>query len=167
MSRTGIDELETTPEEQRQALKEGRYGEDMDQEKKEMLELRLDFQTYTDRAFNTAQQVMTIADNLDIDIPEDLKQGLHVAQTATGVASKVLSAAATSGFAAFSGYMGAAVMATSLLKKKKGGINQQIMKSLGVINKKLDYVIKLQRRMLENQATMIKNQQTILMSLAS
>lgn len=132
------------------ALESGAYGKNMLAEKRELLIKQLSFQTNVGNFLNGARQVSQIANNLGVDLGP-FNQVLNYGQTAFNVANELLSPSPN--------FLGMAVQITGLFAKRRdiqGERHSQIMKSLGIINKKLDVVLENQQKLFEGQARILE-----------
>ncbi|EQC46660.1 hypothetical protein [Bacteriovorax sp. Seq25_V] len=141
-----------SPAQKLMALKSGAYGNNMLEDKKELLLKQLKFQTDVGDFLNGARQISQIASNLGINLGK-FDNAINIGTSAFNAATKLLSPSPD--------FLGAAVAITGIFGQRRdvNGIrHEQIMRSLGIINKKLDVV-------LENQIKILKGQEEILKSL--
>lgn len=139
-----------SPTEKLLALENGAYGKNMIAEKRELLIKQLSFQANVGDFLNGARQVSQIASNLGLELGP-LNDVLGYGEAVFDIASGLMSPSPN--------YLGMAVKVTGLFAGRRdiqGERHAAIMRSLGVINKKLDHVLENQMKLFEGQARIME-----------
>ena len=147
-----------SPKQKLKAINSGVYGENFKKEKIELIKLQAGFQENVGNLVNGGNQIATIASNLGVKLPKEFNEALSFGNKAYSSINGAMTAILNGQ------YLGAVAALTNLFGKKRdvgAERHAQVMKALGVINKKLDVVLANQEEMLKNQKQIMENQRSI------
>lgn len=144
-----------TPAERLAAIQKGIVKGNFTEEKMTLLKLQVSFQKHAGDLMNGMNQFNNIAQNLGIKVPKDLQKAIEFGNRAYSAVNGVLNGLQSGGPL---GYLGAVSAVTGFFSKSRdvgAERHAQIMKALGVINKKLDIVMQNQEAILKNQVMIL------------